>query len=601
MADNTERGHVNESDHLALNHFYIVSRENQFAPLHDLFRDLADDGMLLPTVCEIDNIGGFISEGGQGVRFITELVQGIFSSPATENLDSITIVREPRHIDATYRDSYYTYFSQQHFDTSRDSERLTFFPGKLTDKNWHEVCYENDSEPFPYASCVVNPLEQGAIGKTFLDPRIWLHDKDVRLRTSNFKINVYAHPFHITAFPYRKQDVESSRCAEVTLLNLVTYYSNEYSDYARVEGSGIRHLEEKYTYERNIPSRGISYLTFTRVLTDMGFYPRLYAASSLPTGGSWGSTTEDSFQRLMHYYIESGIPVAVNPAPSSTGDGHSLLSVGYKRWDNFAQAMERADKSRIIFEYRDSSFGFNESTMDAIVPRSFEKAPFPVSLTDAADYYYDYVVIDDNQFPYTIRKADKLTVHPGMQNAFFVVALSKRMALDAIDARGRFVSIITDPKHGVLNWGGNFLKVRQENSGEAVADVVMRIFLASSKHFRRERVKKTSDPVRKTIYTEILMPHFVWACELYQRSEFEKIGSGGGNAFAEIVIDATSSSSSSLTGCIILMNYPNLVGFRSPESRADAFEEILMTEDVAASISPYLENLSPADFVEGDF
>ena len=583
--------------------FYQVNEDRAFEALHSLFLDLEADGMIPSYVNEVTSVEQLESQGGQAASFITHLVMGLLKSPAIEPPHALTIVRERLHIDATYRDSFYTYFSQQHFRTQDVSSRITIFAGLISDQSWHDECDAGRARPL--ASCVVNPLEPGAIGRTLIDPGVWIHDERVSLRLSDFKINVYGHPFIISAFPYRKQDVESNRCAEVTLINLIEYYANEYPDYALVRGSGIRDLEERYTYERNTPSRGISYLTFTRVLSDLGFYPRLYAASSLPTGRSWSDDPDDSFQRVMHYYVESGIPVAVNPAPDSTGDGHSLLCVGYRQWGDFESAARRADKSAIVFDCYTRE-GVIADGRPTNTPRATEvdvrsrkgegsgiaHSTLAISLTDSADYFDSYSVIDDNQFPYTIRDAHHLTIQPGMRNAFLVAPLSKRMALDAIDAREKFIALISDPKHGILNWAGSYLQASGNGTKRRRADVVMRVFLASSKHFRRTRVQQIKEPVRRSIYTEIAMPHYVWVCEVYERDSFRAEDPSCRKAFGEIVIDATSVSSNSITGNVIIMNYPELIGFRTPESRTNALEHIHRVS--LCLLSPYQDNLKVA-------
>ena len=41
----------------------------------------------------------------------------------------ITVVQEGYHIDRSFRDTYYMYFSNQHFKVKRYSRRLSFFLG----------------------------------------------------------------------------------------------------------------------------------------------------------------------------------------------------------------------------------------------------------------------------------------------------------------------------------------------------------------------------------------------------------------------------------------------------------------------------------------
>lgn len=51
---------------------------------------------------------------------------------------SITVVQEGYHIDRSFRDTYYMYFSNQHFQIKRYSRRLSFFKGTcLMRKNQH--------------------------------------------------------------------------------------------------------------------------------------------------------------------------------------------------------------------------------------------------------------------------------------------------------------------------------------------------------------------------------------------------------------------------------------------------------------------------------
>ena len=69
------------------------------------------------------------------------------------------------------------------------------------------------------------------------------------------------------------------RCTEVTLLNLLEFYSNSYDDYRAVVPKDIIESEQRHSHERVLPSRGITYPILTKVLSDFGFSPRLYNLS----------------------------------------------------------------------------------------------------------------------------------------------------------------------------------------------------------------------------------------------------------------------------------------------------------------------------------
>ena len=245
-----------------------------------------------------------------------------------------TIIQETHHIDRSFRDTYYTYFSNQHFDIKRYSRRISFVKGIITEKDFFSSD-ANDQELLSQnfmGACVINPLSAGLMGRTLIDPRFLLskHDIPAYVRLSKFKLHIYGKKFFVKAFPYRMQDEETMRCAEVTLLNLLEYYSNSYNDYRNVVPSEILDAEQKHIHERVLPSRGISYPVLTKVLSEFGFSPRLYNLSSIEKFSLSQLTQGDVLKRWLHYYIESGIPVALNLLPvGNNGAGHSIVCIGH--------------------------------------------------------------------------------------------------------------------------------------------------------------------------------------------------------------------------------------------------------------------------------
>ena len=196
-----------------------------------------------------------------------------------------TIIQEMHHIDRSYRDTYYAYFSNQHFDVKRYSRRLSFVRGIIE----ADVFYSSNTKVQEeialnfMGACVINPLSTGVIGRTLIDPQFLISEDDrpAYVRVSNFKLHIYGKKLLVKAFPYRMQDEETMRCAEVTLLNLLEYYSNSYMDYRNVVPSEILYMEQKHSHERVLPSRGTSYPVLTKILSEFGFSPRLYSLSAI--------------------------------------------------------------------------------------------------------------------------------------------------------------------------------------------------------------------------------------------------------------------------------------------------------------------------------
>ncbi len=460
-----------------------------------------------------------------------------------------TIVQEFYHIDSSYRDTYYTYFSNQHFQVKRYSRRLSFFAKVIRKEDFfaQDVDVQKQISDHFMGACVLNPLTTGVMGRTLINPKYVVNPEalPIYVRLSRFELNIYGKKFLVDAFPYRMQDEETMRCAEVTLLNLLEYYANSYHDYRSIVPSEILENEQKHSHERVLPSRGISYPILTKVLSEFGFSPRLYNLSSIDKYSLSKITQEDELKRSLHYYIESGIPVALNLLPTgNNGSGHSIVCIGHGNVNQ--ELIKKAKRNKwISWDYKEHCH----------------------PLINSADFYEDYVVVDDNQPIYQVRPFQQLSLYPDMRVENIAVPLYKRMFLDASDAAAIVRSILHHEQFGIDVWADGFLNQRE--------DVVIRLFMASSrslKYFRSETLKNFY--ARET-YAIVPMPRFVWVCELYREKDYDDL-----KAFGEIIIDATSALGRGHSACsLILMHYPNVIGIRYPEQTNPEFEDMIELEE----------------------
>lgn len=471
-----------------------------------------------------------------------------------------TIVQEFYHIDKSFRDTYYMYFSNQHFHTDRHSKRLSFIRGVIGFENFFssdKAEQRNIQEAF-MGSCVVNPLVIGSVGRTLIAPK-WLlsgRTSPAYIRLSEFKIHVLGKEFTVRAFPYRMQDGETMRCTEVTLMNLLEFYSNSYNDYKSVVPRDIIENEQRHSHERVLPSRGITYPVLTKVLSDFGFSPRLYNLSAVERFNMSGMNQDDELKRWLHYYIESGIPVALNLLPiSGNAPGHSMVCIGHGpiKEDLIKKAFRQ---KRILWSNREECH----------------------PIINSADFYEDYVVVDDNQPVYQIRNYRNLSIYPDMQVVNIAAPLYKRMFLDAPDAASIIMTLLQEKEYGINEWAGNFLEKNE--------DVIIRLFMASSKSFKAFR-KDTLDNIwAREVYSVVPMPRFIWVCEMYRRGEYF---SDSLKAFGEIVIDATSVSSRGHRS-LIMMHYPGNIVVRYPQQVESCFDETI-TLDNDSLFPGYAQNL----------
>lgn len=472
--------------------------------------------------------------------------------------DDFTVVAEEYHMDKSYRDTYYMYFSNQHFQVERYCKRLTFLIGHFS---WGNLLGERTEEEKKQiekvliGTCVIKPVSDGVVGRTLLNPQYFVPERSVYIRKSKYKINLYGMELEIEAFPYQMQDRETMRCSEVTLLNLLDYYSNTYKDYKTVVPSEIIESEQKHSHERVLPSRGITYHVLTKVLSDFGFAPRLYNVRAMRKDEMSGILQQDELKRLLHYYIESGIPVAVNVEPDSgKGIGHSLICIGHSVTKSYEKALER---KKIVGDGFDGKHG----------------------IINSADFYDSYVVIDDNQFPYEVREFDKMSIYSDMHVTNIAVPLYKRMFLEAADAYDIALMILESETWGVFKWAEEYL------NGET--DVILRLFLASSRSFKKARVEEFSKQSieLQAYYAKVRMPQFVWICEIYTKEGYERK-----KAFGEMVLDGTSASKKGIRN-IILLNYPTGLYARNPDQPESEIDKNKFLVSRWCEISAYEKNL----------
>jgi hypothetical protein len=472
-----------------------------------------------------------------------------------------TIVVELHHIDRSYRDTYYMYFSNQHFRVNRYSARLSIFKGEITKK---DLLGHTDEKGLKLqkafiGTIVLNPLSASPIGRTLLAPEYLIEPSNspVNMRLSLFKVHVYGNELKVNAFPYRMQDQETMRCAEVTILNIMEYFSNTYDDYKSVMPSEIINAELKYSHERVLPSNGISYTELTKVLVDFGLSPRIYNRSIMSESG-FAYSNESAMRRILYCYVESGFPVAVNLVPlDHNGAGHSIICIGHEIDDD--NRWEEAMNKRII-PYRTRNEGH--------------------ALINSADFVDKYVVIDDNCPGYCIRSFDYLSGESGnMRVENITVPLYKRMFLDAVNATEVFESILQDDTMGLNAWGEDYL--------DPCECVIFRIFMASSANYKKHRTNCESLS-ESYIYASTPMPRFVWVCELYREVEYKK--NGVRSAFGEIVIDATSAPTRQ-DRSLILMRYGSEIAVRMPDQTKSGFVKMARIPG-KRDIRPYSLNLA---------
>lgn len=484
---------------------------------------------------------GMHEEQGIDSRSINDLCQINKSFRFLWNLFSFlkkpfTIIREDQYVDRVFRDSFYYYYSHKHFPYERNCSRIFLFDFRM-DFLFSEYSLVKLNNGF-IGTVTIRPLPELAIGRSLLNPGYFLTKYPAYIRLGKYHVTCYGRKLTVRAFPFSMQDGETTTCAEITVLNIFDYYGQTYSDYHFILPSDIKRMAERFNFERSWPAKGLRYEALTRIFTEAEYFPRLYSIDKI---------APHRFRQFLHYYIESGIPVAIGfdidgtTRHSVIGIGHGKTTFKKKELPLYATRVNKDDKSFWFY--------------------------------NTSDMVNDYCIMDDNRLPYTIfenKKDDKtfsvdqvdetqksLPIHnidtslriPAKDYHVntFMVPLHRHMYLEAGDAYDIIIKIAADTEAGIRR--------HFPNVGKREFPAILRIFMASSKTFRKVRHKHFESGLKnaQAIYDAMSFPRFIWVCEIFTEESYSKEIP---KAIGEIVIDATASPDMKMKS-YLLLHYGN--------------------------------------------
>lgn len=487
---------------------------------------------------------------------------------------TFSVFIEMNYVDKVYRDIYYHHYASRHFSQPRNCIRLFFFDLSCSDGIPMGLNRQTEEIELPLLEdgncshfvgvCVLQP--NGIIGRSYWNPHYFLTSGNY-VRTSRFSGSVLGKRWTIRAFPYMMQDQEATTCAEVTVLNLIDYYSNSYTEYPCALLSDIELVEARHSADRIFPSRGMSYADVSRSLAQIGLAPIVYASHS-------SKLTHLFMRRYLYYYVESGIPFGIAVESGERGILHSMICIGHG-------PMEYNWLEEQTVNYLSKDKYGNDS----------EEQLHQCWIANSADAYCSFIVMDDNQTPY---QTVKLTIshphqwiYPTTNNNitayavdYLCVPLYKRVFLSADGAEELFCSILTSRMgFQAIVYKQNIEDLYHTIGSEQNNPLIIRIFLASSRTFFAERIsmfhnisETEMDRHFETVYQNLYCPRFIWVCELYSKDLFHCTNP---QAIGEIVVDATArqtGNTDSLDG-VILIHYPHYITYRDTESNWTALND----------------------------
>jgi len=334
-------------------------------------------------------------------------------------------------------------------------------------------------------------------------------------------ILVNGNRFKIIGFPSSSQDHEFMVCAETAIWETSQYFGSKYPEYRTAMPSEIISILAEHTHERDIPSHGLYSEQISYVLKKLGFEVRIYDRSTYQLDKPMYS----DFYKILHYYVDSAIPMIGILKSKATNAYHAVLYIGYKYLD-----------PTVI-----------DSTLSL-----YSSLNIKVEINDFADFINEYVICDDNRLIYQYAN---FTLHGSnpyykyltyysteqmkdLELESIIVPLPRKVYLEASQAKKFIFAIIQRPIIGI----------------SITKETVLRVFFTTSRSFKSwVRENNDIDVSVKRIIIGTAMPRFIWIGEL---STLVLLKDELANGF--VIVDATQSDANPANSLLFVWNPESL-------------------------------------------
>ncbi len=400
-----------------------------------------------------------------------------------------TAVLERGYIDADYRDTYFNFFARKFARYPADTIRVNFFTAKISARMIGKLDrYQDDYIGFT----VLKPNRVSSIGRTILDPSK-LPFVQGHICLAEYPVHILGTELIATGFPYMGQDGDVTICAHAACWMIFRYFSQRYTRYAEKWPYEVAQLTGDVSNGRLVPSKGLTAHQITEMFSNFGFSPEMYIKGQ----------HRGLFDKLLYSYVESGLPVVV------ALPGHAITIIGHQ-----------SDFSRPIQTLPATSY----------------------------DYLTGLIANDDNFLPYHAVRRDGSKPAGYFSNyrlsdiELFIVPLYEKIHLSAEHVFKLSDAILAGHLHGKGALSNNI----------QYDDIVTRIFLTSSKSYKKVRRQKRLPFDLSDVYCQLRMPKFIWICEISTPEQYKQ-----GKIVGEIIFDATANPYDRFA--FLSIHYPDLL------------------------------------------
>jgi hypothetical protein len=417
--------------------------------------------------------------------------------------DDLTVIVEDPYVDKVYRNIYYHYYSSKLENYPRKCIKLAFFINSVKNEDFRDPSRLKYLQDNFGGFLVLRPTFPFIIGRSVLSPLI-TRTPSIDICSVSISTTIKGVKLEAIGFPHASQDSEMLTCAETTVWSQMEYFGNRYPENQPVLPDRISKVLSSISFERLIPSKGLSGNQISFAIKEFGFGVKGYSRSQYLT----------EFEPLLKTYVESGIPVVALMENNDKSIGHALNVIGREP--------------------------FTPGDIENLHEMYKLKNDKPV--LDFTTMPMRYVFIDDNFPPYQLAYIDAPATYYSDKKwkecsiKSFVVPLYPKIYLEADEAR-RMALLMLD----TINFNNN-------------DPIVLKTFLASSRSFKHSiAMNALLDNTAKELLLGTAMPKFIWVAEITNKELLAKDLCTG-----IIVLDATEPRKTGVIACMIENSYITL-------------------------------------------
>ena len=339
----------------------------------------------------------------------------------------------------------------------------------------HLFYNKNDSSQSNYAGFLtLRDTKVFTMGRSYICPKALKSFTGGYYCLAEYPVLFKGNELKVWAFPWMQQDGNVSICAHIAAWSVVRYFSQKYPLYPE---KTLHEITVHDSPTRRIPSRGATVEQIAQILQKNRFDPEVYFREISSDDAIYNP---EEFNRLIYAFIESGIPYIAGLREKK----HAVAIIGHG----------------------------NLSDIDTVFSDG-------QGVVDSCDLMESVILSDDNHLPYgkayNYENGEYITLD---DIDVLVVPFYQKMYLDV---NFLYEKLLPSLEKNLLNLEENETKVR-------------RVFITSSRSFKKAINKYSKDEIYREIHTDLQMPKFIWVAEYSTIDEYKAL-----QVSNRIIFDAT--------------------------------------------------------------